>query len=98
MLQTTALVIIAVALVVFREKISMTIIQQYDIVRRNVRQVHPISNSAEQFLVLAGSLAFFVARTKDLRKHSLLHKENLHLMYSALIGIGIGCLIDIEES
>jgi len=84
-------------LILFRKDIAFASVHAYDAFKTRFDQFNPIKSNTEQMLALGASVAFFIARTKDLRKHSIVHKENRGLLTALIVGVICGFLIDIDE-
>ena len=91
------LLLLCVLLILFRKDIAFQAVHGWDKFKINFDRFNPVKASTEQLLVLAGGTAFFVARTKDLRKHSITHPQNRGLLSSMFLGVVLGFLMDIDD-
>jgi len=91
------LVVICIVIIVYQDDLAFSAVQAWDRFSHAFNNFNPVSPRFEEILVLAGSCAFFLARTKELRKNSLMHLNNRNLILSASIGIALGLLLNMDE-
>lgn len=91
------LILLCILVVLYRNDIAFGAVHVYDNFHRSFMKFKPVPPQVEDFLVFAGSCAFFLSRTKDLRKHSLGHDKNRTLLLTASIGIVLGLFLDIND-
>lgn len=91
------LLLVCAAVFFYQQDIAFASVKAWDRFSHFFVNFNPVPSQIEDALILAGSCAFFLARTKELRQHTLMHVNNRNLLLSASTGIALGLLLNMDE-
>jgi hypothetical protein len=79
-----------------RETIAFQLVKAFDYVSQETDLLRiPMDTNGEALLIACGSIAFYITKTKNLRRYPLSHPENQNFFKTMAIGIMLGLLMDL---